>query len=684
VDHPEQPAVRRLGVIAVIFALAVILAVVAVLRFVAAERQRDLRAWQLRLGIVADSRAAAVEDWLAARKKTLADLAANPSLRLYLSEMLRAGPDAEAQAGYLVNLLTATAGRAGFSAPPLGPQVPANVERIGLAGLALVNRDGRVMVASPAMPALPADLRRILEKKQTLIDLYVGPDGAPAMGFIAPVYGVQDDPGAVPPIGYAVGIRRIGDELFKRLRQPGETLKTAQSYLVRRIGARIDYLSVPGEDGTWLGRTLAYNTPELAAAYALQAPGGFAERVDYAGRRVLVTGRALAGAPWTLVRTIGANEALGAANARRTTLLAVLLLVVFGVAASLLLVWRHGVSVRLARAAARLRALAEKYEALGRFLRVVSDGQPTAIIALDRADRFRFANRRAAEDAGAPAEALTGKTLLEVYGPHKAERLARLNAECLSAGAPVSQIRTDEDNSGEERVIKSDHIPLDGGREGVLMVLEDMTELVRERERREANLRQLVTTLATIIDRRDPFSARHSARVAEVAEAIAQEIGLPDREVETTEIAGSLMNLGKILVPRELLVKTDPLSEEEHTTIREAIAAGADLLAGVDFDGPVVATIRQVQARWDGAGAPAGLAGKDILIGARILAVANAFVAAVSARAWRAGHSFDDAATSLMAGAGAAYDRAVVAALINYLDNRGGRERWARFREPAG
>jgi HD-GYP domain-containing protein (c-di-GMP phosphodiesterase class II) len=102
----------------------------------------------------------------------------------------------------------------------------------------------------------------------------------------------------------------------------------------------------------------------------------------------------------------------------------------------------------------------------------------------------------------------------------------------------------------------------------------------------------------------------------------------------------------------------------------------ADLLDGIEFDGPVVETLRQAQARWDGTGTPA-VAGDAILVTARIVAVANAFVGMVSRRAYREALGIDRAVDALLAQVGKAFDRRVVAALIGYLDNHGGRTQWA-------
>jgi HD-GYP domain-containing protein (c-di-GMP phosphodiesterase class II) len=217
---------------------------------------------------------------------------------------------------------------------------------------------------------------------------------------------------------------------------------------------------------------------------------------------------------------------------------------------------------------------------------------------------------------------------------------------------------------------------------GVLVIDQDITQAVAERERRERNLQQLVQTLVTVVDRRDPHAAHHSSRVAIAARATAGEMGLEEVLVETAAIAGSLLNLGKILVPSQLLTKEGQLSEEEMRTVRDSIQTSAELIEGIEFDGPVVETLRQAQERWDGSGVPRGLKGDQILVTARIIAVANAFVAIVSPRAHRPGVDFDAAVESLLKQIGSAFDRAVVAALIHYMDNRGGRERWADFVEP--
>ena len=147
-------------------------------------------------------------------------------------------------------------------------------------------------------------------------------------------------------------------------------------------------------------------------------------------------------------------------------------------------------------------------------------------------------------------------------------------------------------------------------------------------------------------------------------------------------LPGALMNLGKVTVPSGVLTKTEKLTDAELALIRESILTSADLIEGVEFDGPVADTIRQIQERWDGKGQPANLASEEILPTARIVAVANAFVGMVSARAYRPGMSFGEASKALMTGTGTAYDTRPVSALLHYLDIEGGRQRWAHFGIP--
>jgi HD-GYP domain-containing protein (c-di-GMP phosphodiesterase class II) len=160
-----------------------------------------------------------------------------------------------------------------------------------------------------------------------------------------------------------------------------------------------------------------------------------------------------------------------------------------------------------------------------------------------------------------------------------------------------------------------------------------------------------------------------------LAKQIAEELGLATELVETANIAGSLMNFGKVLVSQEILTKNTALTSEELKTVHESILTSVDILSIIGFDIPVIPTLKQVLERQDGSG-PHALRGESILITARVVIAANAFVALVSHRAHRAGHEPQKALDILQKDCDRLYDKAVVEALQRFLEKGAGRLAW--------
>ena len=536
-----------------------------------------------------------------------------------------------------------------------------------------------------------------LKGKPAIIDVFLGASNLSTMGFVLPIIGIQDVEGG-KGIGAVVGLRTISKDLFVRLKQPGETAKSSETYLVRKKTGVVEYLS-PLADGTpALKRTLAADTPDLAGTFALNNPGGFAIRRNYLSTEVLVVSRKIAQAPWVLVKTIARSEALAETETHLKTMLTVFVLIIIGVTIAIIAVWRHGSSVRATQAAEKFRISSERFENISKFMSLVSNSQPTKIIAVDGTTQYTFANKPAADEAGITPADMLGKTMASVMGPVKANIFAKINNRILNdfviAGQdpnntdPVGKCREEHVHhfgEGEDdlEVIKSHHIPLRGDRDhppGILMVIDDITELTREQRRGETVLNQLIDTLVNLVDRRDPFSANQSNHIAEVAKSIADEMELPETTIQTVEFAGKLINLEKILVPVIVLNKGEAMSEQERRLVYDNLRVGEDLIKDVAFQGPVVETIRQMHENWDGSG-PLGLVGENIIETARILAVASAFVGMVKPRVYRDAMTFEVTTENLLGQCDTRFDRGPVSALINYIENRGGREKWAHFRD---
>ncbi|MEX1036146.1 MAG: HD domain-containing phosphohydrolase [Sneathiella sp.] len=694
----EEPAksktYRTLGVSVLLLLVVVIAGVLGTFKFVEEQRERDIRNWEIRLGIVADSRTASVEEWLRKQEHAIGTLATNASLQVYLTQLvIETAENGNAitevpEAGYLINLLNNQAVISGFWEPE-EPQIRANVSRPGRAGIGLTDATGNLLVSSGSMPPLNSTIRAAMARagdgKAAFIDLYEGINGDPTLGFVWPVFAVQDEGSAKDIIGYVIGLRTVETSLFPLLFQPGDTLQTAENYLVRRDGNLVQYISLLADGTLALTRKLT-SQKDLAAAFVMDRPGDFTISANYLGNKVLVTGRALSIAPWYLVRTVSEQEALSETDQRLQTMLGIFLLLIFAIAGTVVAVWRHGTSIRAAELAVRYKNIAEQLKERSEFLKIVTDQQPTAIAVFDAEDRYTFANSVAAEEIEISQEEMIGKKVTSVLGPTPAREIIEMTNLVRQDYEPRSIVSRLKSGSAEktDRVIKSDFVPLRSTRvnsKEVLTVFQDISDVVIAQERREGVLRNLVSTLVAFVDRRDPYSADQSRRVAKVAVAIAGEMGASEELVRTVDIAGNLMNIGKILVPPELLTKTKNLTKKEMVDIRNSLVASADLLDEVDFDLPITTTLRQLQENFDGSGQPNGLVGTEISEAARIIAVANAFVGMVSPRAYRGALGFSAAVKNLLEDADIRYDRRMVSALINYLENRGGREAWKYFSE---
>ncbi len=677
----------------------------AISQFVGQERQRELTQWQVRMGIIADSRATEVSRWLDRQIKDLGGLADNESVQLYVSSIndyntaqANGQQDANQQdevngfKEYLRNLLTVTADRTGFASSKSQQTVKANEQQVAVSGLMITDMHGAVIATSAEAPPFNGQLKTFVQNVQAgstgVSPMYLNSKGNPSLAFVAPLYAVQSDNSATAQIGRIIGVKEVADELYPLLRQPGETSQTALSALLQANGSKVTYLSPIADDKqpvTPLGLEMDLNTPNLDAAFAVQAVNGFAtDKKNYRTQDVLVTSRQLSQVPWVLMYTVGYQEALGAADARFRQLATYLGLALLVLAIAIIAVWRHGSSRRASLAAEQFKTMARKFEEQKELLQVVTDSQPTSIFILDQQNRYRFANAQTARQAGVSAQDLLGKEIGAVLGPAAAKRYVTLSKQVREAGTNVTDVARQEQDH-KLKVVQTEQIPLRGHaglNDDVLTVERDITDVVTERERRSRTLQQLVKTLVEVVDKRDPFAANHSSRVAAIARSVASEMGLSETEIETAEIAGNLLNLGKILIPSDLLAKTGNLTPEELHLVRNSIQMSADLLRDIEFDGPVVDTLRQAQARWDGTGIPT-LAGEQILVTARIIAVANTLVGMTSDRAFRTAINLDEAIERLLKDSGKAFDRRVIAALVNYIDNHGGRQALAAMNGPA-
>ncbi|WP_321491983.1 HD domain-containing phosphohydrolase [uncultured Desulfobacter sp.] len=177
----------------------------------------------------------------------------------------------------------------------------------------------------------------------------------------------------------------------------------------------------------------------------------------------------------------------------------------------------------------------------------------------------------------------------------------------------------------------------------------------------------VINSLSSTVDARDPYTAGHQKRVAQLAVAIAQAMGLPEKKVTSIRMAGIIHDLGKIAIPAEILSKPSTLSEIEFSLIKTHPQVGYDILKNINFATPVARIVHQHHEKIDGSGYPFGLSGDEILPEARILTVADVVEAMSSHRPYRPGLGMETALAEIRKNRGRLYDPKVVDACLTIM-----------------
>ncbi len=210
-----------------------------------------------------------------------------------------------------------------------------------------------------------------------------------------------------------------------------------------------------------------------------------------------------------------------------------------------------------------------------------------------------------------------------------------------------------------------------GSTSGVVLAFRDITrqkqteeELIQSYDRLKRAMEGTVQAMAFTIETRDPYTAGHQRRVTQLACALAGKMKLPKDVIEGVRMAGDLHDIGKIYVPAEILSKPGKLSEAEYNIIKTHSQVGYDILKTIEFPWPIADIVLQHHERIDGSGYPSGLHGKDILLEARILAVADVIEAMATHRPYRPAMSVEVALGEISENKGKLYDPKVVEACL--------------------
>ncbi len=324
-----------------------------------------------------------------------------------------------------------------------------------------------------------------------------------------------------------------------------------------------------------------------------------------------------------------------------------------------------------------MKSLEESKERYRNLIETTSDW----IWEADSTGRYTYSSPRVQGLLGYLPEELLGKTLLDIVSPRQAKTFAAVFDELLLNQKSINSLENIcLGRNGQIVVLENNAVPIfDGhgtflGYRGIARDITErkvaMEELKKSRDDLHASLEETVTSLSSTAEKRDPYTAGHQLRVDLLASAIGKELGLSAQQLEGLHIAALLHDIGKITLPSDYLAKPSRLSKEEKAIVRCHSEVGYEILKNIHFPWPVAEIVYQHHEHLDGSGYPRELTDQDILLEAKIIAVADVVEAMSSHRPYRASLGIDNALDAIRSGRGTLYHAPSVDACV-YLITEG-------------
>ena len=216
------------------------------------------------------------------------------------------------------------------------------------------------------------------------------------------------------------------------------------------------------------------------------------------------------------------------------------------------------------------------------------------------------------------------------------------------------------------------------GKEYLIAVVRDITK----RKKMEEDLNQsfnavkkvmdgIINAMEKLVEKKDLYTVGHQHRTAQLARAIAAQMGLPPEQINCVFISALIHDIGKIFVSGSILNKAGPLTAAEYDVIKQHPEAGYEVLKTIDFPWPIADIILQHHERLDGSGYPYGLKDERIYLESRIISVADVVEAITFARPYRPAFGIDKALEEILANRGRLYDTEVVDITVSLMKEQG-------------
>jgi len=314
------------------------------------------------------------------------------------------------------------------------------------------------------------------------------------------------------------------------------------------------------------------------------------------------------------------------------------------------------------------------------------DNLPDAVYFKDKKNRLIRVNRFYADGFKMKPEEIVGKTDFDFFPKDQAQEMFNDDTYVLKTGKPIiGKIERTLLPNGTYNCVTTTKIPVinkDGEIVGTMGITRDITAYDQLEKNRLNMVMNSLRVLDKVLEIRDPYTFGHTHRVSMIAERIAKELGWDEDRILELRMSAELHDIGKILIPLEILNKPGKLSELELKMIQEHVKKCYEMLKPHSFPFPLPEAIYQHHERLDGNGYPRGISGNKIIPEARILAISDVLEAMTYHRPYRAALGLNSAIKELKENAGLKYDSKIVNVALKILQDNNYTPFWLN-EEPA-
>ena len=319
-------------------------------------------------------------------------------------------------------------------------------------------------------------------------------------------------------------------------------------------------------------------------------------------------------------------------------------------------------------------------------LQSLLDNIPDAIYFKDDKNRIVRVNRFYADGFKLSPEDIIGKTDFDFFPKDQAQRMFDDDNYILKTGKPIiGKIERTLLPNGTYNSVTTTKIPIKNKKGRVTGTMGVTRDITAYDNTEKTNLEMIINSLKVldkILETKDPYTFGHTRRVSIIAERIAKELCWEENRILELKISAELHDIGKILIPLEILNKPGKLSELEYKMVQEHAKQSYDMLKPYSFPSQLPEAIYQHHERLDGKGYPRGLVAENILPEAKILAICDVLESMISHRPYRQALGMDVTLKELRENAGLKYDKKVVDVALRIINENNQKPFWFNSESP--